>query len=141
MDKSTCYCRICCCQFSFLIYQRDCMLFCLSFLSNVPVESLVIFHITSQVQFHLPCGFPNPIFACPMASLYSSQAIRPCFHYLYFFFLPFSLTSRSLFSHAGFLPPLLVFLYREMESKFSLRKVCLKNCLLSSVLMSLRTVS
>lgn len=45
-----------------------------------------------------------------MASLYSFQALHPFFHDIYMSLISHSLTGKSLFNHASFLPPLLVFL-------------------------------
>lgn len=42
-----------CCHFSLVIYQRGHAILGLSLLINVPVESLVIFHILCHIQFHL----------------------------------------------------------------------------------------
>lgn len=50
-----------------------------------------------------------------------------------FFFSSFSLTSRSLFSHTGFLPD---FLCWGLESSCTLRHTFLKHCYLSSIPLS-----
>ena len=72
--------------------------------------------------------------------LFSSQATHPCFHCLYFS-LSFSLTRRSVFSHAGLLPPVLSFLCWGMESSCALRKASLNCCQFCSIPLFLRTVS
>ncbi|KAK4806919.1 LOW QUALITY PROTEIN: hypothetical protein QYF61_012640 [Mycteria americana] len=71
-------------------------------------------------------------------SLYSSQDTCPCFHCLCISFLHFSLTKRSLLSHAGLLPSLPDFLHMGIESSCVLRKMSLKSCQLCSAPLSLR---
>ena len=54
--------HICYYQFTLLICQRGHTLLRLSFLANVPLESLpVILCIPCQAQFYLCLGFPDPI--------------------------------------------------------------------------------
>jgi len=53
--------HVCFCVFCLLIYQRGYSLLGFSLLTTVPVESLILFHLPCQVQFHQCCGFPDPI--------------------------------------------------------------------------------
>jgi len=85
----------------------------------------------------MPPGMEHP----QLGNLYSTQATHLCFHCLYFSFFSFCLTSRLLLSHAGFLPLLLDFLCRGMESSCGLRKVSIKNCHFCSTPTFLRTLS
>lgn len=104
---------VCCSLLSLLIYQRGTH-FSLSLLANVPIETLfVIFQFSSKfssTKFSYTLAFLiTPLYA-HTASQYSSQATPPCFHCLYFSFFSHCLISRSLLSHAVFLPPLIDFL-------------------------------
>jgi len=60
------------------------------------------------------------------ASLYSYQVTCPCFHCLCTFFLLSSLSSRSQFSHAVFLPSFPDFLHLGVKSSCALWKTSLK---------------
>jgi len=77
-----------CSEFSLYIYQRGYTLLCLSFLTNVPVESLfVIFCICCPVQFHKHICVPDLISTCPNStpvffSGHSSQLLLPTFFLL-----------------------------------------------------------
>jgi len=99
--------------------------------------------LTSLAKFSSACALAIliPCLQVQMASLYSSQVTHPCFQSLYVPFLPPSLPSRSLLSHAGFLPCLPAFLFRRMESSCDLRKAPLKSSQFSSASLSLRTAS
>lgn len=75
-----------------------------------------------------------------MSSLFSSYAVCPCFHCLFFSFISFSLSSRFLLSYTSFQPSLLDFLRSGVQSFCPLRKMSSKRCHLYSITMSLRTV-
>ncbi|KAK4824409.1 hypothetical protein QYF61_014720 [Mycteria americana] len=86
-------------------------------------------------------AFLTPSLHNQAASLYSSQDTCPCFHCLCISFSPFSLTSGSRLSHAGFLPSFPDFLCQGIESFCTLWKASLKICQLCSAPLSLRAVS
>lgn len=110
---------------------------CLSLLTNVLLESLlVIIHIPHQVQFDLCYCFCDPTSAC-MDSIPIFFSGHPIF--LSTACTCLSYPSRSLLSHASFLPPPLDFLCQGMESSCAFRKVSLKSCQLCSIPKSLRT--
>ena len=52
-------------------------LLCSSILINVPIKSLVIFHIPCQVQLHLCIRVPHHISACPIPQQHSCTLPRP----------------------------------------------------------------
>jgi len=109
-------------HFSLFNYEGDYTLLYLFLLTNVPKESLAIFHIPYEVRFHLHLGFPDPISLClniipiffpgnpfllSLSILFFLTVFLSFFHCLYFSFLSLSLTKRFLLSH--FLPLLLNF--------------------------------
>lgn len=131
---------------SFLISHT---LFGLSILTYVPVESLVVFHILFQFQFHVHLGFADLISAClwSIPLFFPGHTSIPLsvhvpstgFHCLCISFLSLSLISRSLISHVSYLSSLLVFLHIGRETSFALRKASLKSCQFCFALLSLRT--
>lgn len=118
-------------------------MYSLSLLTNVLRESLVIFHILCQIQFHMCSGFPDRINACPdsipiffsghpsLLPLLTLLLLIPQFHQQ----VLAQLCLRS------FLSPLLDFLWCGMESFSVLRKLFLKSFQLRFVPVFLRTVS
>jgi len=116
--------------------------FNLPFLVDIPVEALVvILYIPCQVSSSCTLAFLTSSPHNWAASLYSSQDTCPCFHCLRSLLLPFSLTSRSRFSHAGLFPSFPDFLHLGTESSCALWKVSLKIYQLCSAPLSLRTIS
>jgi len=107
-------------QFSLLIYQGGTLsfdyLFWPVYLQN---PFLIVFISISMFIFICTLAFLSPSLYVWSASLYSSQATHSCFHFLYFSFFSFSLTSRSLLSHADILPPLTDFIWRGKELLYS----------------------
>ena len=129
-------------QLSFYIFQRRYTGFGLSLLANGLVEHLVLL-FTSLIKLSSAHAVAFLILCLQVqtASLYPSQVTCPCFQNLYAPFLALSLPSRSLLIHAGFLPPLPAFIFREKESSWALRKASFKSSQLSSASLSLRTAS
>lgn len=86
--------------------------------------------LTSLAKFDSTCTSAFLVLSLHVhtAHSHSFQAIHSCFHHLYFSFFSLSLTSGTLLSHGGFLPPLLDFLSRGMGNSCALRKVSLKYC-------------
>jgi len=125
--------------FSFI--RRGIFSFACFFCPVLSKETRVVFRIPCQIQFHPRLVFHDPIPAHLTASLYSSLATHLCFYCLYFLSFSLGLTSRSLLSHAGFLPPLPDFLLWAMESSCAFRNMFLKCCQLCSVPLSLRKAS
>ncbi|KAK4806915.1 hypothetical protein QYF61_012636 [Mycteria americana] len=97
-----------------------------------PFTSLTKFSSSCALAFLIPSLYSQAV------SLYSFQDTCPCFHCLCISFLHFSLTRRSLLSHAGLLPSLPDFLHMGIESSCALRIMPLKSCLLCSAPLSLR---
>lgn len=84
------------CQLCSSVRVMKSLFFDLPFLSDIPVEALLILCIPCQVQLHLHLGLLTSSLQNWAASLYSSQNICPCFCCLFISYLPFSLTSAGL---------------------------------------------
>ncbi|KAK4811189.1 hypothetical protein QYF61_019820 [Mycteria americana] len=94
-------------------------------------------------NFFLMSNLNLPSFSLkPLPLVLSLQALDACpsFYFLCISFLHFSLTRRSLLSHAGLLPSLPDFLHMGIESSCALRKMSL-SCQLCSSSLSLRAIS
>ncbi|KAK4824038.1 hypothetical protein QYF61_009629 [Mycteria americana] len=114
-------------------------------LVKVPLDGIPSFKcINCTTQLGVMCKFVEGALDPTVyegSILYSSQDTCPLFHCLCISFLHFSLSRRSLLSHAGLLPSLPDFLHVEIESCCALRKMSLKRCQLCSAPLSLRAVS
>lgn len=84
--------------------------------------------------------WPSHLIPTQTASLFSSQVTCPCSHCLCICVFPFNLTTRSLLSHTGLLPPLPGFLLLRVASSCTLR-IYLKICQLYFTPLFLRVVS
>ena len=116
--------------------------FSLSALTSLPVSltrgvcphghfwlKLLLFLVSrAKLSSSWALAFLNPSIHSLAASLYSSYGTFLCFHCLCIFFLLFSLTSRSWFSHTSLLPSFPDLLHLWMESSCALRKSSLKIC-------------
>lgn len=96
--------------------------------------------MSCQAQFHVCLGFLHAVLTHLNHIPVLSPSLLSLLHWLCIFFFFLNLRSRSLLSHAIFLPAWQDFLHIVMVSSRALRKVAVQCCQLRSAPMSLRTI-